>query len=78
MESPEDLAVSDDYFLELSPEPLKFEPVNDVTEVFFDDFKQQVNYLFSKHLFLPTLCLQISSYFLGFCHSFRRGYRCPC
>ncbi|OXU25511.1 hypothetical protein TSAR_009329 [Trichomalopsis sarcophagae] len=33
---------NDDYYLELSPEPVKFEPVNDVTDVFFDDSKQQV------------------------------------
>lgn len=33
---------NDDYYLELSQEPVKFEPVNDVTDVFFDDSKQQV------------------------------------
>ncbi|XP_058803853.1 regulator of MON1-CCZ1 complex [Phymastichus coffea] len=32
----------DNYYLELSSEPVKFEPVNDVTDVFFDDSKQQV------------------------------------
>lgn len=35
---------NDDYYLELSPEPVKFEPVNDVTDVFFDDSKQQVSF----------------------------------
>ncbi|KAJ8686738.1 hypothetical protein QAD02_022532 [Eretmocerus hayati] len=37
-----DPEASDDYYLELSSEPVKFEPVNDVTDVFFDDSKQQV------------------------------------
>ncbi|XP_014235471.1 uncharacterized protein C18orf8 [Trichogramma pretiosum] len=32
----------DDHYLELSPEPVKFEPADDVTDVFFDDSKQQV------------------------------------
>ena len=32
----------DDYHLELSSDPIKFEAVDDVTEVFFDDSKQQV------------------------------------
>lgn len=43
---------NDDYYLELSPEPVKFEPVNDVTDVFFDDSKRQVN--------LVHLCASIS------------------
>lgn len=38
-----------EYYLELSPEPVKFEPVNDVTDVFFDDSKQQVTNLFITH-----------------------------
>ncbi|XP_014207194.1 uncharacterized protein C18orf8 [Copidosoma floridanum] len=33
---------NDDHYLELSPEPVKFEPVNDVTKIYFDDSKQQV------------------------------------
>lgn len=42
MEISTDVTASEDYYLELSSEPLRFEPVNDVTEVFFDDSKQQV------------------------------------
>lgn len=44
---------NDDYYLELSPEPVKFEPVNDVTDVFFDDSKQQV------HIYCNTSCINL-------------------
>lgn len=55
---------NDDYYLELSPEPVKFEPVNDVTDVFFDDSKQQVC-LDKKQNFvsiLKNLCLTVTIY----------------
>lgn len=37
----------DDYYLELSSDPIKFESVSCVTNVFFDDSKQQVSRYFS-------------------------------
>lgn len=33
---------SDDYYLELSPDPIRFESVSSLTNIFFDDSKQQV------------------------------------
>ena len=45
VESTAEGEANDDYFLELSAEPVKFEPVNDVTDVFFDDSKQQVCFI---------------------------------
>jgi hypothetical protein len=33
--------VSDDYYLELSPSPVRFESVSKVTNVFFDDSNKQ-------------------------------------
>jgi hypothetical protein len=39
--------INDNYYLKLSSDPVKFEPVNDITDVFFDDSKQQVR-LFYK------------------------------
>ncbi|CAL1679993.1 unnamed protein product [Lasius platythorax] len=38
----DDRGQSDDYYLELSPDPIKFESVSCLTNVFFDDSKQQV------------------------------------
>lgn len=35
-------ANDEDYYLELSANPIQFESVSDLTEVFFDDAKQQV------------------------------------
>ncbi|XP_012226586.1 regulator of MON1-CCZ1 complex [Linepithema humile] len=38
----DDRGNSDDYYLELSPDPIRFESVSCLTNVFFDDSKQQV------------------------------------
>ncbi|XP_012539217.1 regulator of MON1-CCZ1 complex isoform X1 [Monomorium pharaonis] len=38
----DDRGKSDDYYLELSPDPIRFESVSCLTNVFFDDSKQQV------------------------------------
>ncbi|XP_029161885.1 regulator of MON1-CCZ1 complex [Nylanderia fulva] len=38
----DDRGQSDDYYLELSPDPIRFESVSCLTNVFFDDSKQQV------------------------------------
>lgn len=35
---------NDDYYLELSSDPIKFESVSCFTNVFFDDSKQQVSF----------------------------------
>jgi hypothetical protein len=35
--------VSDDYYLELSPSPVRFESVSKVTNVFFDDCNKQAS-----------------------------------
>lgn len=35
---------NDDYYLELSSDPIKFESVSCLTNVFFDDSKQQVSF----------------------------------
>jgi hypothetical protein len=35
----------DDYYLELSATPIRFEPVSKVTNVFFDDSNKQVSKL---------------------------------
>lgn len=40
----------DDYYLELSSDPIKFESVSSLTNVFFDDSKQQVRNF--PHLFI--------------------------
>jgi hypothetical protein len=37
--------VSDDYYLELSAAPIRFESVSKVTNVFFDDSNKQVSKL---------------------------------
>jgi hypothetical protein len=37
--------VSDDYYLELSATPIRFESVSKVTNVFFDDSNKQVSKL---------------------------------
>lgn len=39
----DDRGKSDDYYLELSPDPIRFESVSCLTNVFFDDSKQQVS-----------------------------------
>ncbi|XP_025988542.1 regulator of MON1-CCZ1 complex isoform X2 [Solenopsis invicta] len=38
----DDQGKNDDYYLELSPDPIRFESVSCLTNVFFDDSKQQV------------------------------------
>ncbi|KAG5332966.1 RMC1 protein, partial [Acromyrmex heyeri] len=38
----DDRGKNDDYYLELSPDPIRFESVSCLTNVFFDDSKQQV------------------------------------
>lgn len=35
---------NDDYYLELSSDPIRFESVSCLTNVFFDDSKQQVSF----------------------------------
>jgi hypothetical protein len=35
--------ISDDYYLELSPSPVRFESVSKVTNVFFDDCNKQAS-----------------------------------
>jgi hypothetical protein len=35
--------ISDDYYLELSPTPVRFESVSKVTNVFFDDCNKQAS-----------------------------------
>lgn len=52
----DDRGKSDDYYLELSPEPIRFESVSCLTNVFFDDSKQQVSRLlrFKNPLSLPN------------------------
>jgi hypothetical protein len=37
--------VSDDYYLELSATPIRFESVSKITNVFFDDSNKQVSKL---------------------------------
>jgi hypothetical protein len=37
--------ISDDYYLELSPMPVRFESVSKVTNVFFDDCNKQASEL---------------------------------
>jgi len=39
----DDRGNSDNYYLELSPDPIRFESVSCLTNVFFDDSKQQVS-----------------------------------
>lgn len=39
----DDRGQSDDYYLELSADPIRFESVSCLTNVFFDDSKQQVS-----------------------------------
>ncbi|RLU14782.1 hypothetical protein DMN91_012669 [Ooceraea biroi] len=41
----DDRGKSDDYYLELSPDPIRFESVSCLTNVFFDDSKQQIQAL---------------------------------
>lgn len=64
---------ANEYYLELSPEPVKFEPVNDVTDVFFDDSKQQVRTTLNTSLkfFIKKIIKSIKSYLiyiLGICN----------
>lgn len=37
------------YYLELSPDPVRFDAVSQLTNVFFDDAKQQVSGLSIEH-----------------------------
>lgn len=50
----DDRGNDDDYYLELSPDPIRFESVSCLTNVFFDDSKQQVSRFSQsfKNLFL--------------------------
>lgn len=41
----------DDYYLELSSDPIRFESVSCLTNVFFDDSKQQVRSGFSSFMY---------------------------
>jgi len=45
----DDRGKSDDYYLELSPDPIRFESVSCLTNVFFDDSKQQVSRPLSQY-----------------------------
>lgn len=44
----DDRGKNDDYYLELSPDPIRFESVSCLTNVFFDDSKQQVSRLCTR------------------------------
>lgn len=39
----DDQGKDDNYYLELSADPIRFESVSSLTNVFFDDSKQQVS-----------------------------------
>jgi len=47
----DDRGKNDDYYLELSPDPIRFESVSCLTNVFFDDSKQQVSQLNTCEIF---------------------------
>ena len=60
----------DNYYVELSKAPIRFEPVSKVTNVFFDDSNRQVSiYLISKsgHCHL-TLESWVPDYSYNHCH----------
>ena len=64
----DDRGKNDDYYLELSPDPIRFESVSCLTNVFFDDSKQQVSRLcistceffyFHPDTIINMICIQV-------------------
>ena len=62
----DDRGKNDDYYLELSPDPIRFESVSCLTNVFFDDSKQQVSQLNTCEIFYfhsdtitNMICIQV-------------------
>lgn len=72
----DDRGQNDDYYLELSADPIRFESVSCLTNVFFDDSKQQVScfQLIKNFLSLSDRMIKIYLY-IGICCSLRRCYR---
>lgn len=56
----DDQEKNDDYYLELSADPIRFESVSCLTNVFFDDSKQQVSQYIYVYL---NFCIFILYYY---------------